>query len=320
MTWKNAWNFYKQRLNPDFIINTLRKAKPINMRQLVQRMTGICRPAIHYILFGNVFIAICAVVMCYLTELLFATSHNFFFLAFVFFASLSSYNLHASFNKGWSAGSVRLNWILTHKSLLLASFLISGAATAIAFIPLAGFYLWIIPVSILSFLYSLPRIIRTPGNILKTLVYFKTLYLAVIWTFVTVALPLIIHRISPRPGQLIFMSNRFFLIFLVSILFEYRERNSGIPRNRDNFIGRMNEAGFDSLFYLLSLLFLITAGFGFQGPFSFTGPVSAVLPLILLLSTYSKSKSTRSDYWFYLFVDGMLMMQGILMIAYSALH
>jgi len=275
------------------------------------------RSIVLFLLFGNIFISVCAVLMCYFTEMIFTSSHNYQLLCFVFFATLCSYNLHSYFNPDTSSKSVRLSWIQKHRLLLIISFLLAVLGMIIIFFSISYSYRWILPLSVLSLLYSLPRVLKSTGSFLKPIIYFKTIYLAVIWSVVTVLLPLVLDNYACDYQSTVFLFNRFFIILQVSILFEYRERKLEIPGKPGNLISILNENKFNLLFYFLSLLFMVSAGLLFVGKPDYSLLFSILIPEILLYLTYKRSKSMCSDYWYYVFIDGILMLSTLIFILFA---
>ncbi len=267
---------------------------------------------LHFLIFGNIFISICAVMMCYHTEMIFTSGHNYDQLCFIFFATLSSYNLHSYFNPYTSSKSVRLGWIKEHRTSLKISFLLASSGLIFTFLLIPSSYTMILPLSVLSILYSLPRVLKSTGSFLKPVIFFKTIYLAIIWSVVTVAMPLVIDNYTWDYQSTVFLFNRFFIILQVSILFEYRERKLGIPGKPGNIISLLNENMFNLLFYCISLLFLVSTNLLISWKPDYSLPFSILIPEILLLLTYKRSKTICSDYWYYIFLDGILMLSALI--------
>ena len=142
----------------------------------------------------------------------------------------------------------------------------------------------------------------------------KTIFLAFVWMYVTTILPLLI---AGNPWQACFSwlaCNRFFLIYAICILFDYRDREDDKADGIRSMITWLDEKGINKLFALSILLcsiftvLLYTCGTGM-------GTILLLLiPGIIAAALYNYAKKHFSDYLYYFILDGLMMLSGLLMI------
>src|SRR5688500_2167409 len=118
------------------------------------------------------------------------------YLLFVFFATLSSYNMHWYFTPFISAEKERSKWSSDHRQVHLIIF-ITGALFAAYFgFKLIDHWQYIAIAVILTFLYSAPKLPIPAFHWLKKIAIGKTLFLTFVWTYVTTILPLLINEVE----------------------------------------------------------------------------------------------------------------------------
>jgi hypothetical protein len=128
---------------------------------------------------------------------------------------------------------------------------------------------------------------------------------------VTVVLPLILAHIAWTTSVLCFLSNRFLLFLLSCVLFDYKDRkeDAGIK----NLITYINEPILNWIFGGILLLFFLTSFYLHQSDCSSDKTLHLValnLPALLLGTTFSISKKTKDDWWFFVVLDGLMFLTG----------
>jgi 4-hydroxybenzoate polyprenyltransferase len=236
------------------------------------------------------------------------------FFAFVFFATVCSYNFHWYLTTHSVTGSERLRWALQNKSLHLVLYFIGLTGAGICFFILRQHWFWIGVGAFITFLYSAPKIPQKIFAGLKRVAVGKTLFLAFVWMYVTTVLPL---AVSGKPWQAVFTwfaCSRFFLIYAICILFDYRDREDDKADGIRSMITFFNEKGINRLFGCSLILF---AGFTFMlaahGFDSFKIAL-LLLPGVLVAALYNYAKRNFSDYLYYFALDGLMMLSSVLML------
>ncbi|MEP7145601.1 MAG: hypothetical protein ABI792_01190, partial [bacterium] len=270
-------------------------------------------------IFGNVFIAVCAVIMVIYTTYSFHLNIDFHFLYFVFFATLTSYSFHWYLTPDVQSTSERYIWVNNNKPLLLLLFIVGITGSLIFIYALRDHILLLLVVAFITFFYSANKIPLRPFQLLKKIILGKTIYLAMAWTLVTVVLPLAMNRMSPDQENILFSLNRFFLIYPICILFDYRDREEDWKQNIRNIVGVLSIKSIRIFYYSCLIIFFFTGILLLKDYYSVIQFCILVFPGILLLFSYNYSILTKSDYWYYFYLDGLMMLSGVLFLIFCLL-
>jgi hypothetical protein len=239
------------------------------------------------------------------------------YFEFVFFATLCSYCLHWALTEG-EPNTLRMQWTIEYRKLLFLFFSLAALGAVYTGWSLLQYWKWILPLVVLTFLYSAPKIPFRPFSYLKGFAFGKTVYLAFVWTAVTVGLPIVLSDIAWTSNVTWFLCNRFLLFLLSCVLFDYKDRNedAGIK----NLITYINEPILNWIFGGLLFLFFLSSFSLYQFDYSSNKAMNAValnLPALLLGVTFSISKKTKNDRWFFFFLDGLMFLTGVVIIGHS---
>ena len=135
----------------------------------------------------------------------------------------------------------------------------SAIASGIFFFKLWQYVHWIVPGAMLTFLYSAPKLPVKASSILKRIAIGKTIYLSFVWTYVTTVLPLLIDGNDWEIADLLFVLTRFFLIYAICIIFDFRDREEDRREGIRSMITYFNERRIDFIFHLSLLIFFVAA-------------------------------------------------------------
>lgn len=283
------------------------------MSQLKNNIVGLA----NYFIFGNLFIAICAVTMAWYTFAVFNSPVNITLILFIFFASISSYSFHSYLPTMEKEYSEKVKWSLPRKNYFL-TLLIIGASGSIFFL----FFLkqdlkLILSLVLFTILYSSPKIKFEKFTFFKKFGTAKTLYLTAIWTLVTVSLPLSSMDSFDASQSVLFFANRFMLIYAICILFDLKDKEYDIQRGIKSVVTIFEDKKINRLLIFCTILFFISS----IAFYIFSKDVvlisSLIIPGIVLLFLLKKSKNTKSDYWFSFVLDGLMMLSPILYFIFS---
>ena len=241
------------------------------------------------------------------------------YLWFVFFSTICSYNFHWWLSPPDLSPASRLHWIPFYKSIQLL--LMAGAAFAavVFFFKLWQYVHWIVPGVLLTFLYSAPKLPVKASNVLKRIAIGKTIYLSFVWTYVTTVLPLLIDGEFWNGADLLFVCTRFFLIYAICIIFDFRDREQDRREGIRSMITYFNETGVNVIFYLSLVIFFI-AGFILLYEFAVLTVSIIILPGILVALTYPYSKKSKSDYLYFFVLDGLMMLSALIMFVIGMIY
>lgn len=236
-----------------------------------------------------------------------------YFLAFVFFSTVCSYNFHWALTPNLLAPSHRLEWDEKHKSyhFLLSIAGLVGAVISFFFIKQHWFYIGM--AAVFTFLYSAPKISFPPFQWLKKIAIGKTIFLAMAWMYVTAALPILIEDKMNSSKAILFCISQFFFIYAICILFDFRDREEDRAEGIRSMITYFNERGIDILFSVSVTVFIILVFFLSMVGIKWINIILLIIPAIVLILLYKYSKRNFSDYLYYFILDGLMMFSGLLL-------
>ncbi len=271
--------------------------------------------AFQFFLFSSLYISLCSVLMVYQTHwLLLHTTPSKGFIGFVFFSTICSYNFHWFLTPGSVTASERVAWAQRHKGAHLYLYFIGLTGAVICFFTIKEHWLALAFGAFVTFLYSAPKLPMAPFRDLKYIAVGKTLFLACVWTYVTTVLPVFVANQSISKPVLLFTASRFFLIYAICILFDYRDRDNDKREGIKSMVTLFSDKGIHWLFFISLFIFTIsTALLDFYD----IPPLQIFLiglPGIILSGLYNYSRKNFSDYFYYFVLDGLMMFSGILML------
>lgn len=265
------------------------------------------------ILFSNSYIALCAVVMCWTTACLFHLELPAFFLLFIFLGTLSSYALH------WYLTPMALNqrerneWNGQHKALLLWIFIVAAVLMLVLLTQLVAYLRYFMPVVVATFLYTAPKIDYRPFRYLRRIAILKTTYLAFVWTFVTAVLPLLLTTTAWTTMMSLWALNRFIFIYCLCFWFDYRDRDDDGRSRWLTLVSMMTQQRALYVFYGLAGCFTISLAILYQQGMALRSIAEVGTPMLLLAGTAHFIPDWVSDYWYYAYLDSLLMLTGLLL-------
>lgn len=240
---------------------------------------------------------------------------NIDLLFFVFFATMCSYNFHWYLSVDAASESKRLGWAIKNKTLHFVLYLIGVAGSLFYFYKLREHWIWISLGAFVTFLYSAPKIPQKMFIWLRKIAVGKTVFLTMVWMYVTTILP---FAISGEPWQASFSwfaCSRFFLIYAICILFDYRDREADKASNIRSMITYLDEKGINVLFegslaafLIFSLLLTRSIGIINVGIILIPGIITGLL--------YNYAKKNFSDYLYYFILDGLMMLSALIMLIF----
>jgi 4-hydroxybenzoate polyprenyltransferase len=271
-----------------------------------------------FVLFSSIFIASCAVALCMQTSLVLRLPLNpFSFYCFVFGATLAQYNLHYLVKTKAIPDSQRLAWSLknkkTHKILFVSGIIL----IIISFFSFRLHHFIILGImGVISVLYSFPVIPTGNKKRIKDYGYLKIITLALLWTLVTVWFPVVNKPFDNTLFLFVFMK-RFVFMFVLCLVFDIRDIEIDNKENINTvavILGRKNSY---LLAYFTLLLFMVLSllqNFYFSDNRElFAMLVSAILSYF----TIEVSKKNNSDIIYLAGIDGIMLLQPLLVYLFS---
>lgn len=253
--------------------------------------------------------------MVWQTTLLFPVPLPFALAGFVFSGTVCSYNFHWYLTPPHiNSSSQKIIWNISNRHIHFTLFLIGLTASAVFAFLLIAHWLWLAITAFVTFLYSAPKIRHPRAFFLRKIAVGKTIFLAFAWTHVTAILPLVINNNQLTNTEIGFVVNRFFFIYAICILFDYRDRENDKKEGVKTLITYLTEPGIDVLFWGSILVFGITILF-LSFYFSLFIILALLFPGVLLSFLYYPSKNNLSDYRYYFVLDGLMMLSALILAA-----
>lgn len=273
------------------------------------------RKAIDFLVYSNLFIAGCAVLMVHQASwLLLNTSPDKYLTGFVFFSTICSYSFHWFLTSNSVLPSVRVQWTRRFHYFHLALFVIGLAGAAVFFYYLLPHWQWLAVAAIATFLYSAPKIPHPWFRALRKVAFGKTIFLSFVWMYVTTILPVVVTGTEWTNVVTLFAISRFFLIYAICILFDYRDRLDDKAAGIRSLITYFNERGIRLIFAFSLLIFCVATVWMWWYGYSALAIGILLLPGIITACLYNYAIRHFSDMFYYLVLDGLMALSALIML------
>lgn len=288
-------------------------------------MNKYVRQILDFLLFSNLFIALCAVAQALVTYKLINTEPEIHVLAFLFFSTLALYNFSILLSrpkKPAESSFRRVRWIFAHHRLMITVTIIA----VLSLIPLGLFLntaskILMIALAVVSVAYNLPLFsIHDKRFGLRNIPGLKLFLIAMVWALSCVLLPILELETSILAGTtvndtILLITKRFLFIAAITVPFDirdmYQDRSSDL-KTIPVLLGEQRSLWVCQALLLVYLLLL----------FLFTESINGIfigLTLTILLSGWLilKSKWERNEYYYFLYLDGTMILQFLMVAAFS---
>ncbi len=266
-----------------------------------------------FFVYSNIFIAACAVLMVSQAyQLLIHTVPDLYLLAFIFFSTICSYSFHWHLSSAPVFTSSRIDWQQRNQAIHIILFFIGLAGSGVFFFFLIKHWHWLLLSAVITFLYSAPKIPNKHFRMLRKIALGKTVFLAMVWMYVTTILPLIISDSIWHDDFYLFIISRFFLIYAICILFDYRDREDDKSKGIRSLITYLDENGIKILFSVSLLLSAASTIWLLFYQYSFLIVILLLIPVIITASLYNYARKNFSDMLYYFLLDGLMALSSAL--------
>lgn len=286
---------------------------------------------LHFLIFSNIFIACCALALTYETFYLLQLPHTLnWYLLLIFLCTLFVYNLHY-FIKGWNKSDTRLNWCKKNSryvviSIFVCAFLILGGVFwhyKAIFVHQGGFnyrnLFWFTIIPFVALAYSHPLNPWSHKSI-REIGLLKSVSLSFVWSFTTVALPVIMWNDAPPAinKQVLFLFlHHFIFIMALCVLFnikDYEEDKKDGVKTVAVMAGPQATLRIGK--WIFSLLIAV-AGYFLLYYFHLLHPAgyaAILIPLLMVFLLFQYFKPGIDSALFVFLHDGMMIVQALLLI------
>lgn len=281
-----------------------------------------------FLLFSNLFIACCAVAQGLVTYYLLNFPPDTYVLAFVFFSTLLVYNLSMLLSKPkepQKSPFKRVRWIFSHHRLIISITLIA----ILCIIPLGLLYLsfqaklLMIFVGLIAIAYNVPFLSLNQKKIgLRNLPGIKLFLIAFVWSVSCVLLPILElehnYGIPIALSEIILLvAKRFLFICAITIPFDIRDLFQDKLYELKTIPVMLGEKkawifcqALLAAYLVLLVLFTKTIDLDVAG---------LALTIILTGWLIFKSNIKKNEYFYFLFLDGTMILQFLILWAFRFL-
>lgn len=263
-----------------------------------------------FILSHSIFIAICAVALCFQTALLLHINLTAWLYSFVFFSTLCSYNFYWLLSGFvFSVQPVKL-FLKTYYTNIIVFFI---AAIGLLFsLPHISNLLPVIILSIFfTLLYTIPLLPFKALHFARKAGLIKTLLLAFTWAFVTVYIPYKQVPTASTTTLLLLFNNRFLFMLMLCIIFDARDTKVDKIRGLQSLTTLVALA---TIRYIMGGVFIayIINGIIFRVYYNEPMQIIALLVTGIVAAVIYFFSLKKQGYFFYYFlVDGLMLFSAI---------
>lgn len=265
-------------------------------------------PLVNAFVYGNIFISVCAFVQVLLTYHFFPIPVNFdnnAYLVFVLLATFLQYNVQRGYYivNHSNVTSPRSKWTLAHKKIMMYAIM----ASLITVLFLCNDLSWLsiaimVGAEIISTLYYLqPFNLRKHG-------YIKPFLISAVWVVSCGLVPLIENQLLTLHSAW-FLASQFIFIAVLCMLFDIKDRDDDYVLGVNTYA---NKFGINATKLICAVMVIIGFACFYMFIRNFQSLIGSVVLSLLLLSTIIYTNDKRHSFYYYLWVDGLLIIQTAL--------
>ncbi|MEO6328556.1 MAG: UbiA family prenyltransferase [Ginsengibacter sp.] len=275
----------------------------------------LVRKFVEFFFFGSIFLGVCVVSLCIETNLLLHLPlNNLGFYLFVFGAVLVQYNLHYLIKASAPLNSMRFEWSKKNKNTHL---ILMSAGVLLILTGMLGFrlhhFIVLFILGIITLLYSLPVLPFANKKRIKDFGILKIITLVMLWSLITVWFPADGMKYTSNSFFLIFIG-RFIFLFALCLVFDIRDMDIDTTENIRTIpviIGVKKT--YVVIYLLLGVFIFLTVVQYFRMPV--IGPLNAmILSAGATFVMIAYTKKNKSDIAYLACIDGMMLLQALLVI------
>ncbi|MES3019369.1 MAG: hypothetical protein V4721_16400 [Bacteroidota bacterium] len=290
-------------------------------------MSKYLRQALDCLLFSNIFIALCAVAQGLVTYQLLDTKPEKHVLGLLFSSTLALYNFSILLSKPKHPEKSpfrRVQWIFSHYRLMITITMIA----VFSILPLVFFLntsskILLVSLALISVAYSLPIFSINDKHFgLRNIPGVKLFLIAAVWSLSCVLLPILelessIEASVSMNDSIILIAKRFLFIAAITVPFDIRDLFQDKTNELKTIPVILGERkallicqGLLLIYLVLLFLFTKTIDGNFLG-----------LMLTIILSGWLifKSKWQKNEYYYFLYLDGTMIVQFVMLLMCSYL-
>ncbi len=289
-------------------------------------MRKLLQPAFDFLLFSNIFMALCAVAQGLLTFYLIGSKPVYPVIGLLFTSTLGIYNFCILISKPEQPENSqhgRIRWFFAHYRLMVTLTIVCMLSLIPLFFLISGASkILLIFLAILSFCYGLP--LFTIGNQkfgLRNIPGLKLFLITLVWTMSCVLLPVLesqavqLTTISMRDTTIL-LAKRFLFIGALAIPFDIRDLFEDKQLGLKTIAVAWGEKN-AYLFCQVLLAGYIVLLFLFRNNGFSTDFWALTLSVVLTGWLIFRSKWEKNEYYYFFYLDGVLILQYVFVMVFS---
>lgn len=264
-----------------------------------------------FILSHSIFIAFCAAALSYQTVQLLQLDADLFLYGFIFFATLSSYNVYWLLSK-YNYGTVFYVAVFFKKEQWkIVLLIIACGATLLCYLQSQLYFYYVLPAVLLNVIYIIPLIRINAFNFTRKAGFVKTVLLATTWTYVTAFLPMQKAIEFIDTADLFMLASRFLFMLLLCIIFDSRDIAIDKIRGFKSLATELKPAILH-LVVLMNIVLLIGINmlFAFNG-ITFYQSIGLQTALLATVVAYKFSFHQQGYFFYYFLIDGLMIFSAL---------
>lgn len=278
----------------------------------------------NFLLFSNLFMALCAVAQGSVTFFLLGIKPNEAVLGLLFLATLAVYNFSLLVTKDTEEeklNNVRLHWFFNHYRLMITITMVAslGLITLFFLLPLKISLLLIIP-GIISVFYNipLPSLINSKSIGIRHFPLVKQLSIVLVWTVSCVLIPIMLAPSQSFGHIVLLLVEQALFYSIITIPFDIRDLSvdliKGVKTLPVLFGEKTSLQICRALILLNFLVLLILDNLNFKPSF-WALSITLVITAVLILNW----KRAKTEYYYFFLLDGVLVLQYLMLFAFNRL-
>lgn len=265
------------------------------------------KTVLEYIIYLNLIISTSAGFLASGIANLFALDNYLYYGLFGFFSTLSVYNIQRLIKSKTSTKTPWLSWVFEHKTLIIIISVLSAFLTAFFFIRvLNNINLMVISLMSLAVLISYFYVVRIGNKNIRELPYIKIHCIALTWTTVIVAFPLMNENILDCKMTMLIIPAHYIYFLAIAIPFDIRDLKYDLLTQRTipQVVGTINAKLISILLLIITSIILASI---FSGQLTPLFIIAILIQILFVLFATEK----RQDFFYSVFLDGAIALLGI---------
>ena len=265
---------------------------------------------LHFIVSHSIFIAICAVALCYQTALLLHIDLPLYLYAFVFCSTICSYNFYWLLS-GYSFSDQPLRMFLKKRFSNLLVMIIAASGLLFSVVKIPGVFPEIILATLLTLLYAVPLLPLKISVIARKAGLLKTILLAFTWAFITVYLPYQFAVNGNWYTMFLLLINRFLFMLMLCIIFDARDTKVDKIRGLQSLTTILSSKTVKQIMSVIFAAYLLN-GIVLRVYYHEIPQIAAILISgVFTAIVYLLSLKKQGYFFYYFVVDGLMLFSAL---------